>query len=399
MSDDKNDVLARARAAQGARAKTTKKTKPTQGDIVKKAGIICGVAVVAGTGLLYVSPPKSFYDSDVNNMSLIDQVNQNAKIWRAASQPAFEGWTVGDVRDMGAVSWRSPDAQWHLCPSMGDPEYPEKFDVREKWPDCFPDTVYNQGNCSASYAIAAVSSVANRFCINDPVNYKNLALSPQNSVSCDSMNDGCSGGGMDTVWSFLEQDGVVSEMCMPYKGWDVDCENKCAEEEPLKLSGKCIVQGEEAVKKEVFNNGPVTVPVKITDELLVYKSGIFQPTRTALALTEPKRKQMKKVVVVKIMGWGMEDDTKYWLVENSWGKEWGENGFARIVMADSEDQMDQPTLTVDFTFAGYPSNLRDMRQEQQDEFDDINLEDDGLDDLNFDDDVMDDDVDVADDDM
>jgi len=380
------DVASRARAAAASRTK--KKVKLTTQDTVKKAGIICAISLAVGVALLYLSPPKSFYETEVNNLALIDQVNQNAKVWTAAAQPAFDGWTVGDVRDLGTVSWRNPEAQWHLCPGTGETTYPENFDVRTKWPECFPDTVYHQGNCSSSWAIAAVSSVANRFCINDPVNYKMFALSPQNLVSCDVINDGCKGGGMDTVWTFLEQEGVVSETCMKYEGWDVECDAKCAEEEPLKLSGKCIAQGAEAVKKEVFNNGPVTVPLRVTDELLVYKGGIFTPTRTALSLSEPKRKQMKKVTVVKIMGWGVEDDQAYWLIENSWGKEWGEGGFARIAASDSEDPMDQPTLTVEFTFAGYPSNIQQMGggAPMDDEFDDISLEDDGLDDLSFDDD-------------
>jgi len=397
MSEDTADMLSRVKKAQAGRTK--KKEKTTTQDTVKKAVVICAVAVGTGTALLYVSPPKSFYDLDINNLSLIEQVNQNAKIWTAAKQPAFEGWTVGDMRDMGAVSWRHPEANWHLCPGTGDPSYPESFDVREKWPDCFPDIVHNQGNCSASYAIAAVTSLANRYCINDPVNYKMLGLSYQNLISCDMMSDGCSGGGMDTVWTFLEQEGVVSETCMPFQGWGVDCEAKCAEETPLKLAGKCIAQGIDSIKKEVWNHGPVVAPIKITDELLVYKGGIFLPTKTAVTLSEQKRKQQKKMAVVKITGWGVEDDQPFWIVENTWGKDWGENGFARIAIVESEDPMEH-TVSVDFTFSGYPNNLRDMSKQagMEDEFDDIHLEgDDALDDLNFDDDIAleDDDIDIS----
>ena len=49
-------------------------------------------------------------------------------------------------------------------------------------------------------------------------------------------------------------------------------------------------------------------PAEITDELLVYKGGIFLPTKTAVTLSEQKRKQQKKMAVVKITGWGVEDD-------------------------------------------------------------------------------------------
>lgn len=34
---------------------------------------------------------------------------------------------------------------------------------------------------------------------------------------------------------------------------------------------------------------------------------------------------------VKILGWGVEDGVSYWLAANSWGKEWGEGGYFKIL--------------------------------------------------------------------
>lgn len=39
---------------------------------------------------------------------------------------------------------------------------------------------------------------------------------------------------------------------------------------------------------------------------------------------------------VKIVGWGVENDVKYWLIANSWNERWGENGYFRILRGVDE---------------------------------------------------------------
>jgi cathepsin B len=383
------DAAKRAKAIVAQRTKKKEKTSTTE--TVKQAAIICAVSMVVAFCLLYLSPPKGTYETEVNNPSRIEQINQISKVWTAGENKAFEGMSIGDVRDLGPINFRSPDAQWHLCPNPGTGDAPpQTFDVREQWPDCFPDYVYNQGNCSASYAIAAASAVSNRYCIQDPVNFKMFQLSPQSILSCHTDSDGCFGGGMDTVWSHLLEDGIVSEMCFPFQGADGTCSDACDDEEPVKIVQKCIAQREDAIKAEVFANGPVVAPMRLTDELLLYKSGVFIPTRTAIAVGEKRNPKQKKMVMVKIMGWGVEDETPYWLIEGVFGKEWGEGGFAKIAFPEEEtDPSGQgnpnEVIATDFTFVGIPANMRFGGA--PDEFDDINFEDGAGDDVSFDDDV------------
>jgi cathepsin B len=397
-----SDAAKRAKAVVAARTKKT--VKKTTAEVVKQASIICGVSMAVAFCLLYLSPPKGTYEIEVNNVARIEQINQISKVWTAGENKAFAGMTVGDVRDLGPVNFRNPEAQWHLCPPPGADaaSYPEQFDVREQWPDCFPDHVYDQGNCSASYAIASASAVANRYCIQDPVNYKMFQLSPQSIVACDNGNDGCFGGGMDTVWTHLQETGITSEICHPFTG-EGECGVACEDEEPVKIIQKCIAQNEEMVKQEVFANGPVVAPMRLTDELLLYKSGIFTPTRTAIPIGEKKQPKAKKTVMVKIMGWGTEDETPYWLVEGVFGKEWGDNGFAKIAIpedeADASGQGGNPNAVIatEFTFVGVPANMRFGGA--PDEFDDINFDEGSGDDVSFDDDVeFDDDAATADED-
>lgn len=39
---------------------------------------------------------------------------------------------------------------------------------------------------------------------------------------------------------------------------------------------------------------------------------------------------------IRILGWGVENDTPYWLVANSWNTDWGNNGFFKILRGSDE---------------------------------------------------------------
>ena len=45
--------------------------------------------------------------------------------------------------------------------------------------------------------------------------------------------------------------------------------------------------------------------------------------------------------MVKIVGWEtLPDETQAWIVENTWGEDWGENGFAKISSGQGETTLD-----------------------------------------------------------
>ena len=76
-------------------------------------------------------------------------------------------------------------------------------------------------------------------------------------------------------------------------------------------------------------------------DFMIYKEGIYAP--------EEGMAKFKSGQAVKIYGWGSdelegEQKVEYWLVENSWGKSWGEEGTARIKLRISDNLLDQFAL-------------------------------------------------------
>lgn len=71
-----------------------------------------------------------------------------------------------------------------------------------------------------------------------------------------------------------------------------------------------------------MKNGPIVSLIPIHKDFLVYTDGIYK-----VKISSGK---MLGLQAVKIVGWNDEDKTPYWIVENSWGNEWGINGYAHI---------------------------------------------------------------------
>jgi cathepsin B len=75
-----------------------------------------------------------------------------------------------------------------------------------------------------------------------------------------------------------------------------------------------------------MNHGPVEAAFTVFEDFLLYKTGVYKHI-TGSALGGH---------AVKLMGWGVENGTKYWLLANSWNTDWGDNGFFKILRGKNE---------------------------------------------------------------
>jgi len=76
--------------------------------------------------------------------------------------------------------------------------------------------------------------------------------------------------------------------------------------------------------KELMENGPAEAAFTVYEDFMNYKSGVYKHVNG----------QMLGGHAVKIMGWGEENGTPYWLVANSWNSDWGDNGTFKILRGE-----------------------------------------------------------------
>ncbi|KAJ8984236.1 hypothetical protein NQ317_007468 [Molorchus minor] len=153
-----------------------------------------------------------------------------------------------------------------------------------------------------------------------------LTLSEQNLIDC-SDNHGCSGGTIHKAFAYVVQNGIETEEDYPFTAVDGTCTFETSKVALQLSSYKTITKDSESeLKKAVGTIGPVSVSIDAS-YFQLYTGGIFDESSCTTTVNHG----------VLVVGYGTEDGTPYWLVKNSWGADWGEEGFIKMVR-DKNDQ-------------------------------------------------------------
>jgi len=297
-------------------------------------------------------------------------------------------------------------------------QIPDKFDGREVWKGLLTP-VRQQGKCGSCWAFASTSTLADRFNIQS-VGQMHVILSPTKVLLCDFKGDefkvehpetdpdditriasfiltrsGCYGNTLVDAWRYLYIIGTNTETCFPYnklfgnygqtdlskfdkEGQIPLCTNlsgpigdMCANVSYHSVTGeeygdparfyRCVHYygiagttkngGDELfIRHNIFGWGPVSTGMTIYPDFYTFDSvhDIYEWNGNG----EPVGGH-----AVEIVGWGEENNKKYWIIKNSWGINWGRSGYFCMVRGINNCEIEENVVAGIPDFF-YPENFK-----------------------------------------
>jgi cathepsin B len=265
----------------------------------------------------------------VNDKNHIERLNSVAGSgWVAGASDFFEGLTFDQARSLlgTALSHISEHLDSVRNQSVYDAmDAPDSFDARKEWKGLI-HPIRNQEQCGSCWAFSASEVLSDRVAI--ATGQASPVLSVEDMVSCDSGDNGCGGGRLNSAWDYLQNTGIVTDSCFPYGAGGGDapaCASTCVDSEAFvktRAQSSYAISSVPNMMKEISTHGPIQVAFMVYKSFMNYETGVYSKHIWEL-LPEGGH-------AVKMVGYGSESGTDYWIVANSWGPTWGEEGYFRI---------------------------------------------------------------------
>ncbi|KAJ9553691.1 hypothetical protein OSB04_017736 [Centaurea solstitialis] len=245
------------------------------------------------------------------------------------SEEEFETMFTG-VKGGGIIDRKNGEVGT-VAAAMEVKDLPEDFDWREKGA---VTEVKMQGTCGSCWAFTTTGVIEGA---NFIATGKLLTLSEQQLIDCDHTCDpsekdacdsGCSGGLMTNAYNYLiESGGIETEESYPYIGKSGKCKFD-AKKIAVKVSNFTSITGDEdQMAAHLVKHGPLAIGLNAVF-MQTYIGGVSCP------LICSKRRVNHGVLLV---GYGSKGfsilrlgDKPYWIIKNSWGKHWGEDGYYKL---------------------------------------------------------------------
>ena len=181
------------------------------------------------------------------------------------------------------------------------------------------NAVQDQGQCGSCWAFSATASMETAYC---QAHGSLGKYAEQELVDCVKLCFGCNGGNAALAWNYLKTHAEMTEASYPYTARDGTCQYSSSNNTGVNATATNNVTPEDpAAMKTALDTTIMSVAIQANQlSFQLYSSGIFTNTNCGTQLDH----------ATNVVGWGTSGTMDYWIMRNSWGQSWGENGYMRL---------------------------------------------------------------------
>ncbi|XP_010261858.1 PREDICTED: thiol protease aleurain-like [Nelumbo nucifera] len=263
---------------------------------------------------------KLRFEIFVENLKLIRSSNRKGLPYTLAINE-FADWSWEEFRAQRLGAAQNCSATTKGSHKLTDDLLPETKDWRE---DGIVSPVKNQGHCGSCWTFSTTGALEAAY---TQAFGKSISLSEQQLVDCARAfnNFGCNGGLPSQAFEYIKYNGGLdTEEAYPYTGKDGVCKFSSENVGVQVLESVNITLGaEDELKHAVAIVRPVSVAFEVVRGFRFYKKGVYTSETCGSTPMDVNH-------AVLAVGYGTENGVPYWLIKNSWGESWGDNGYFKM---------------------------------------------------------------------
>ncbi|BAM41298.1 cysteine protease precursor TacP [Theileria orientalis strain Shintoku] len=243
------------------------------------------------------------YTKGINRFSDLSE-KEFYQMFKPVKVPTFEKLPSSSTDDLDLSKLNGEDLDWRKAKTVSQ--------------------VKDQGDCGGCWAFATVGSVESFYLTHKDVVY---SLSEQELLDCDPNSFGCNGGFPESALNYVRRYGLASANDLPFVGHDKKC--SVPDVKKVKISDYYVFKGKNIMNKSLVVTPTVTF-MGVSPEFTKYQGGVYNGVCAD---------KLNHAVLLVGEGYDEKLKTRYWVVKNSWGTDWGEDGYFRLQRTDEGSDM------------------------------------------------------------